>query len=223
MRRKRLGISASRSNRSVNRTRSFRCCRSRIVFLLPSSQESFGLAALEAMACEVPVVASRVGGLHEVIDHGVTGFLHDPDDIDGMAADGVKLLTDRNCTSASLPPAAARGAEALLPRSDRAAIRKVLRRGPEFLDTHCSRRARGDLAQSPPRPPRKKAVPTGSPLICCSEGTRLARRSSATSAGSARARVSAKRTSAPSFVTNARTSPIFDRLRIDRSCGHNCC
>ena len=46
------------------------------MFLLPSAQESFGLAALEAMACEVPVVASRVGGLPEVVDDGVTGFLH---------------------------------------------------------------------------------------------------------------------------------------------------
>ena len=46
------------------------------LFLLPSAQESFGLAALEAMACEVPVVASHVGGLPEVIEHGVTGFLH---------------------------------------------------------------------------------------------------------------------------------------------------
>ena len=64
------------------------------LFLLPSAQESFGLAALEAMACEVPVVASRVGGLHEVIEHGVTGFLHDPLDLDGMASDGVTLLTD---------------------------------------------------------------------------------------------------------------------------------
>src|SRR5262245_9320057 len=45
------------------------------VFLLPSSQESFGLAALEAMACEVPVVASNVGGLPELIDDGATGFL----------------------------------------------------------------------------------------------------------------------------------------------------
>jgi N-acetyl-alpha-D-glucosaminyl L-malate synthase BshA len=64
------------------------------LFLLPSAQESFGLAALEAMACEVPVVASRVGGLHEVIDDGVTGFLHPLDDLQGMAESGVALLTD---------------------------------------------------------------------------------------------------------------------------------
>ena len=64
------------------------------VFLLPSAQESFGLAALEAMACEVPVVASRVGGLPEVIQHGVTGFLHAPADVDGMANSAIALLTD---------------------------------------------------------------------------------------------------------------------------------
>ena len=64
------------------------------VFLLPSQQESFGLAALEAMACEVPVVASRVGGLPEVIEHGVTGFLHDTGDFDGMVASAVALLRD---------------------------------------------------------------------------------------------------------------------------------
>ena len=54
-------------------------------FLLPSATESFGLAALEAMACEVPVVASAVGGLPEVVDHGVSGFLHPADDVAGMA------------------------------------------------------------------------------------------------------------------------------------------
>jgi N-acetyl-alpha-D-glucosaminyl L-malate synthase BshA len=64
------------------------------LFLLPSAQESFGLAALEAMACEVPVVASRVGGLPEVIEHGVSGFLHEPDDLDAMAKSGIGLLTD---------------------------------------------------------------------------------------------------------------------------------
>ena len=64
------------------------------VFLLPSAQESFGLAALEAMTCEVPVVASRIGGLLEVIEHGVTGFLHALDDLDGMAQSVVRLLHD---------------------------------------------------------------------------------------------------------------------------------
>jgi L-malate glycosyltransferase len=66
------------------------------LFLLPSSQESFGLAALEAMACEVPVVASRVGGLPEVIADGATGFVCDADDVEGMATRGVALLEDRD-------------------------------------------------------------------------------------------------------------------------------
>jgi N-acetyl-alpha-D-glucosaminyl L-malate synthase BshA len=64
------------------------------LFLLPSATESFGLAALEAMACEVPVIASRVGGLPEVIEDGATGFLHAPDDLDGMVASAMRLLTD---------------------------------------------------------------------------------------------------------------------------------
>jgi N-acetyl-alpha-D-glucosaminyl L-malate synthase BshA len=64
------------------------------VFLLPSSQESFGLAALEAMACGVPVVASRVGGLPEVVEDGVTGFLHEPDDLPGMAESVRRILTE---------------------------------------------------------------------------------------------------------------------------------
>ncbi|MBA2259833.1 MAG: N-acetyl-alpha-D-glucosaminyl L-malate synthase BshA [Acidobacteria bacterium] len=64
------------------------------LFLLPSAQESFGLAALEAMACEVPVVASDVGGLPEVIEHGESGFLHPLNDVEDMAATSVRLLTD---------------------------------------------------------------------------------------------------------------------------------
>jgi N-acetyl-alpha-D-glucosaminyl L-malate synthase BshA len=64
------------------------------LFLLPSAQESFGLAALEAMACEVPVVASRVGGLPEVVEDGVSGFLCDLNDIAGMARGAVTLLSD---------------------------------------------------------------------------------------------------------------------------------
>ncbi len=64
------------------------------VLLLPSDQESFGLAALEAMACEVPVIASRVGGLPEVVTDGETGFLSPVGDVDKMAADAARLLSD---------------------------------------------------------------------------------------------------------------------------------
>jgi N-acetyl-alpha-D-glucosaminyl L-malate synthase BshA len=64
------------------------------VLLLPSEQESFGLAALEAMACEVPVIASRVGGLPEVVTDGETGFLSEVGDVEKMAADAARLLSD---------------------------------------------------------------------------------------------------------------------------------
>lgn len=64
------------------------------VFLLPSQLESFGLAALEAMACGVPVVASRTGGLPELIADGETGFLAPPSDVEAMAERCVQLLAD---------------------------------------------------------------------------------------------------------------------------------
>ena len=64
------------------------------VLLLPSEQESFGLAALEALACEVPVVASRVGGLPEVVDDGVTGYLAEVGDVEQMSGYAARLLAD---------------------------------------------------------------------------------------------------------------------------------
>ena len=64
------------------------------VLLLPSEQESFGLAALEAMACEVPVVVSRVGGLPEVVTDGETGCLAEVGDVERMAEDAARLLGD---------------------------------------------------------------------------------------------------------------------------------
>lgn len=64
------------------------------VFLLPSKSESFGLVALEAMSAEVPVVASMIGGLPEVVQHGVTGYLHEPDHTAGFVASVQRLLGD---------------------------------------------------------------------------------------------------------------------------------
>ena len=65
------------------------------LFLLPSETESFGLSALEALACEVPVICSDVGGLPEVVTDGYCGFLRDPDDIEGMIEAGLILLGDK--------------------------------------------------------------------------------------------------------------------------------
>ena len=64
------------------------------LFVIPSGNESFGLAALEAMACEVPVLSSNVGGLPEVNIHGETGFLSDVGNIEEMAAYAIQLLSD---------------------------------------------------------------------------------------------------------------------------------
>ncbi len=66
------------------------------LMLMPSELESFGLAALEAMACKVPSVATRVGGVPELIDDGVTGLLYPVGDVDRMAAGAVELLEDRD-------------------------------------------------------------------------------------------------------------------------------
>jgi len=64
------------------------------LFLLPSSQESFGLAALEAMASGMPVVATDIGGIPEVVKDGVSGFLHPLGAVDAMAASAIALLRD---------------------------------------------------------------------------------------------------------------------------------
>jgi N-acetyl-alpha-D-glucosaminyl L-malate synthase BshA len=64
------------------------------LFLLPSQTESFGLAALEAMACGAPVVSTRVGGVPEMIEDGVTGILESPGAVEAMARRAIDLLRD---------------------------------------------------------------------------------------------------------------------------------
>ncbi|MGA9812202.1 MAG: N-acetyl-alpha-D-glucosaminyl L-malate synthase BshA [Terriglobales bacterium] len=64
------------------------------VLLLPSELESFGLAALEGMACEVVPIATRVGGIPELIEHGKSGYLADVGDVDTMARYAIELLSD---------------------------------------------------------------------------------------------------------------------------------
>jgi N-acetyl-alpha-D-glucosaminyl L-malate synthase BshA len=66
------------------------------LMLMPSELESFGLAALEAMACKVPAIATRVGGVPELIDDGVTGLLFQVGDVEAMAAGALSLLKDQN-------------------------------------------------------------------------------------------------------------------------------
>lgn len=64
------------------------------LFVMPSGSESFGLAALEAMACQVPVISSNVGGIPEINIHGETGYLSNIGDVDDMATHAIELLTD---------------------------------------------------------------------------------------------------------------------------------
>jgi len=79
--------------------------------LLPSDLESFGLVALEAMACEVPVIATRVGGIPEVVRHGVDGFLYDVGDVKSMA-DGCLQIVKQPGVRATMGHAARERASA---------------------------------------------------------------------------------------------------------------
>ena len=64
------------------------------LFLLPSETESFGLAALEAMSCGVPVISSNSGGLPEVNKNGITGYLSNVGDVESMSKNAISILSD---------------------------------------------------------------------------------------------------------------------------------
>jgi N-acetyl-alpha-D-glucosaminyl L-malate synthase BshA len=70
------------------------------ILLMPSELESFGLAALEAMACETVPIATRTGGVPEVIEHGVSGYMADVGDVETMARYAIELLSDESALRA---------------------------------------------------------------------------------------------------------------------------
>jgi N-acetyl-alpha-D-glucosaminyl L-malate synthase BshA len=100
------------------------------VMLMPSQSESFGLAALEAMACGTPVVASAIGGLPEVIDDGVDGQLLPPEDAAGMAEAVLALLNDRSRLE-RMSQAAAAKPQVRFPRDEQV---------DKYLDVYCRAR-----------------------------------------------------------------------------------
>jgi N-acetyl-alpha-D-glucosaminyl L-malate synthase BshA len=100
------------------------------LFLLPSENESFGLAGLEAQACELPVVGAAIGGIPEVVENGVTGLLYPVGDVDAMAAGAIALLSDperhRELGRAARRRAVATFAEAAVVRRYRELYERVL-------------------------------------------------------------------------------------------------
>ncbi|MBX6377828.1 MAG: N-acetyl-alpha-D-glucosaminyl L-malate synthase BshA [Clostridia bacterium] len=112
------------------------------LFLLPSAQESFGLAALEAMACQVPVVASRVGGLPELVEDGVTGYLCPPDDLACFIRRSLAVLLEPD-------HARALGREARRRVLERYAAEDAVSR---YEDLYAAVAARGDGRETRPSP-----------------------------------------------------------------------
>jgi L-malate glycosyltransferase len=95
------------------------------VLLLPSELESFGLAALEAMACEVVPIGTRVGGMPEVVEHGKTGWLADVGDVDAMAKYAVEILRDEDRLRAM-------GKECRKAAADKFSAKKIIPQYEEF-------------------------------------------------------------------------------------------
>ena len=98
------------------------------VMLMPSQLESFGLAALEGMACQVVPIATNAGGVPEVIQHGKTGFLAPVGDVEGMAKYAIELLSDQERAGRHGSFRAGHGAGEILRQQDHSGVRGLLPR-----------------------------------------------------------------------------------------------
>lgn len=110
------------------------------LFLLPSETESFGLAALEAMACGVPVVSTDAGGTPEVNIHGVTGLVNAVGDVEAMAANAITILEDpatyQRFREGALKEAAQYDVARVLPRYEALYIEVIERTAQEVRKAH---------------------------------------------------------------------------------------
>ena len=106
------------------------------LLLMPSEMESFGLAALEGMACRVPCIATRVGGVPELVEHGVNGLLYEVGDVDAMALGAIDLLQDETRLQA-MADAARRTAQ------DRFCASRIIPRYEQFYERVLSGGAAG--------------------------------------------------------------------------------
>ena len=119
------------------------------LMVMPSELESFGLAALEAMACKVPSIATRVGGVPELIEDGVTGLLYPVGAVAEMAAGAVEPAERPRPAGGDAPGRTKDSAAALLRLAGGAALCALLRVGPRecgvMIDRYSIRKNRNDL------------------------------------------------------------------------------
>lgn len=116
------------------------------LFMMPTNAESFGLAALEAMSCGLPVIGANVGGLPEVVEDGISGHLYPPGDVDSMARGVLKLLTDGERFREMKANARKRARETFTPEKSIGRYEQIYFEAIEQIEREGPRRPSGEVA-----------------------------------------------------------------------------